>query len=121
MTANLLKLNDDKYEIIVINKRNDILDHLPNLKVGDANLPPSCSAKNCSSIFDTAMGVTVHINATYKSTFCEIRNTVRILPLLNDKVAAFLVHVFISSLTGLSMTISPQFWPPCTGFLSTRE
>ena len=49
-----------------------MLDILPNLKVEDVSLPPSCSAKNLGVIFDSAMNMEANINVTFKSAFHEI-------------------------------------------------
>jgi hypothetical protein len=58
---------------------------------------PSSSVKNLGVIFDTAMSMDAHINATCKKAFYEIRNIGRIRSLLNDNAAASLVHAFVTS------------------------
>ena len=92
-------------KIIVTSKRNYTLDNLPNMKVGNANLPSSHSEKNTGIIFDTGMNMDAHINATCKRAFCEIRTIDRIRPLMNDKEAASQVHAFISWTTANWITL----------------
>jgi hypothetical protein len=97
MTANFLKLNEDKTEILIISRKKDIDDHVPNIKIGDANVEASHSAKNIGVIFDKTLNMDAHINATCKRAFWEIRNIGRIRPYLDEKSTASLVHSFVSS------------------------
>ncbi len=97
MTANFLKLNEDKTEIIIVSNRKDVLEQIPSIKVVNSDISPSSSVKDLGVFFDTAMSMNSHINAVCKRAFCEIRNIGRIRSLLDNKTAETLVHSFVSS------------------------
>ena len=62
MTANYLKLNDNKTKITVISK--DLYQEISSVKVGDAQIVPSDSVKNLGVFFDTDVHVSMdtHVN-----------------------------------------------------------
>ena len=75
ITANFLKTNHDKSEIIGISKRKDILDDVPNLKVGDAIFHNLAQQKIVGVMFDTGQKLDANINVTYKRAFHELYNS----------------------------------------------
>ena len=95
MSSNFLKLNDEKTEILILTKKN--IDNAPGIKIGNAVIPASASAKNLGVVFNKTLNMEAQINAVCKRAFWEIRKIGRIRPYLDDKSTAALVHSFVSS------------------------
>ena len=70
---------------------------MSTIKVGDAHIEVSPSAKNLGVVFDSALNMSEHVNAVCKKAFCEIRNIGRIRNFLDDKATTALVHAFVIS------------------------
>ena len=95
MTANFLKLNDDKTEIVVISRKKDFSSDISSIRMGDSDIAPSETVKNLGVFVNASLSMESHINTICKKAFYEVRNIGR--PLLNDKAAATLVHAFVTS------------------------
>ena len=110
MTANYLKLNEDKTEILVIHKSDQ--PPLRTVRIGETDIGVGSSAKNLGVILDTKLKLDKHINSTCRKAFAEIRNIGRMRKFLDTESAMKLVHAFVTSkvdycnalLYGLPMT-----------------
>lgn len=98
MTANLLKLNNKKTELLVVAP--------PSLakKVGDLflvvdgdTIRPSPEVRNLGVILDPILSLQAHIKTTTKSAFFHLKNISRLRPSLSDSVTETLIHAFITS------------------------
>ena len=78
MTANKLKLNNDKSEILFLHSR--FLHSLPppTISVDMENIRPSQQARNLGVIFDDTMSLSLHVNTIGKGAFYHIRNISKI-------------------------------------------
>ncbi len=73
MATNMLKLNDDKTEIMVISSQFRSPVNLPSLEIGQETIPASQSAHNLGVIFDTNMTLAPHVHNTTQIAFLKIR------------------------------------------------
>ncbi|KAL9951813.1 hypothetical protein ACROYT_G044545 [Oculina patagonica] len=97
MTANMLKMNRDKTELLVLKARHRPLPPLTSISVCDEDIDLSSKARNIGVIFDTSMSMENHITAICKSAFYHLRNISRIRKYLSFHTAEMLVHAFVSS------------------------
>ena len=97
MTANMLKMNRDKTELLVLKARHRPLPPLMSISVCDEEINLSSKARNIGVIFDTSMSMDNHIAAICKSAFYHLRNISRIRKYLSFHTAETLVHAFVSS------------------------
>ncbi|KAL9958479.1 hypothetical protein ACROYT_G035496 [Oculina patagonica] len=74
MTANMLKMNRDKTELLVLKARHRPLPPLTSISVCDEDIDLSSKARNIGVIFDTSMSMENHITAICKSAFYHLRN-----------------------------------------------
>ena len=94
MTANMLKMNRDKTELLVLKALHRPLPPLTSISVCDEEIDLSSKARN---IFDTSMSMENHVAAMCKSAFYHLRNISRIRKYLSLHTAEMLVHCFVSS------------------------
>ena len=78
MTANKLKLNNDKSEILFLHSRFRHSLPPPTISVGMENIRPSQQARNLGVIFDDTMSISPHVNTIVKGAFYHIRNISKI-------------------------------------------
>ena len=98
MTANFLKLNQDKTEILVFKRaHHNITDELNLIDIGGNVIHPAHSARNLGVVFDTSLTLECHIKKVCKNAYFEIRNISKIRKYLTDAAAATLVHAFVTS------------------------
>ena len=98
MRLNHLKLNDSKTEFLVIGspaQRKGL--HTESIRIGDASIAATTSARNIGAIFDCSMTMQEHVNAMCRSCYCHIRSLGRIRHSLTKDASVNLVHAFISS------------------------
>ena len=96
MRKNSLKLNDAKTEFLVIGSSKH-LQQLTNctIKIGDANIEASCSARNIGAIFDAKMSMKEHVHHICRSCYIHLRNIIR--KCLTQDATITLIHAFIAS------------------------
>ena len=78
MTANELKLNNDKSEFLFLHSRFRHSLPPPTISVGMENIRPSQQARNLGVIFDDTMSLSPHVNTIVKGAFYHIRNISKI-------------------------------------------
>ena len=99
MIKNRLKINDDKTEFLLIGSphTHNNMKEVQDLKVGNATIKPSKSARNLGVIFDKHMSMEEQVTNICKSINFHTRNIGAIRHVLTDSSAAQLVHSLISS------------------------
>ena len=97
MTANKLKLNNDKTEITVLSAAHRPRPPIESLKCCDHIIPLSSSVRDIGVILDDKMTLVNQITSICKSCFFHIRNIWRIRKHISMEVCETLVHAFISS------------------------
>ena len=98
MTRNMLKLNDDKTEILFISSPyyHDQVS-VDSVQIGNTAVAPTTSARNIGIIFDEHMSMNDQISHVCKSVHYQLRNLGAIRKFLSQDSCLKLVHAFISS------------------------
>jgi hypothetical protein len=98
MTANKLKLNNDKTEIMLLTPKS-CKKNFQNIsiKIGQEMIKPTISARNIGVIFDNHLTLNQHVNNVCKATYLQLRNIGSIRRHLNQDTCEQLVHALISS------------------------
>ena len=98
MVENKLKLNDDKTEALLIAKRSaGVADSPTSIRVGDADVHFSSSARNLGFIITSDMTLDKHISNTCRSAYYELRKISTIRHTLSDRTTNTLVCAFVLS------------------------
>ena len=70
---NMLKLNDDKTEMLIIGSKYRPIPQIPDLHVGSSVITPASHVKNLGVIMDYNFTMEPHINNTMRAAFYKIR------------------------------------------------
>ena len=98
MSKKILKLNDDKTEVLYISSPY-FQKSLPNpiLKIDQSSITPTTSARNIGVIFDNCDQMREHITSVCRASHFHLRNIGSIRRYLTPETCATLVHSLISS------------------------
>ena len=97
MTANMLKLNDSKTEVIVITPSHRVNEtKIQNIEIADSVVPISKKARNIGVIFDDHLRMHAHVTAVVKSCMMHLINISRIRQYIDQRSCETLVHALIS-------------------------
>ena len=97
MTNNMLKLNQEKTELIVISSKFRPKPAISYVSVGDEQILPKSSARNLGVIFDECCSMVEHVNKFCKTLHYHLRNISKIRKYLTEETTEILVHAFVSS------------------------
>ena len=97
--SNLLKLNDQKTDVVVFGTKHK----LPVMKdiritIGGSTLNPSSHVCNLGVIFDSTLTMTNHISTICRTAYMHLHNISRIRRYLTPEATKSLVHAFIMSM-----------------------
>ena len=95
MTANKLKSNKDKTELICFYDSPQT-SFIP-LRFSADLVQPSQHVRDTGAIFDFTLSMAPQVTPVSKSAFYQLRNVARIRKYLSPKTIEFLVHAFLSS------------------------
>ena len=115
MNQNMLKLNDDKTELIVFtpkykqNLYNDL-----SIMIGDTVVDCSSQVKDIGVIFDQVLSLRQHVSYTSKTCQFHLRNIIRIRKYIPQDTSV----VLIKSLVMHCFWISSGSKPCCTHCIS---
>ena len=92
-TANMLKLNDNKTELMLVtSKRTKHLHNLPtSIAIGNAQVPFKQSVKNLSFTLDCNLTMNAHVTNIVRSCYLELRRLPSIRRFLTSTAIATLV------------------------------
>ena len=96
MSANKLKLNCDKTEVMLFSPRN-VPAPAATIRVGETVVTPSCSVRNLGVVMDRAMTMEKHVLAVSRTCYHQLRNIGRIRRSLTTNAAKSLVHGLVTS------------------------
>lgn len=96
MSANKLKLNADKTELLVIGSKFRPRPEIPFVNVGAESIKPSREARNIGVMFDDTMNFEKQVATICKSAFYHLRNILRIRKYLSVENAKTLIHAFVT-------------------------
>ena len=98
MTANFLKLNYNKSEIIIIGPKSLLASSQDfALSIAGHTVNTSLQIRNLGFIFDPTLTFKPHIRHITKTAFFHLRNIARLRPTLSTSAAETLIHAFITS------------------------
>ena len=94
----MLKLNDDKTELLMISSSRSQHKLSSNpIHIGDSEILPSKCAKNLGVIFDNCLKMDAHINNVCKNCHFHLRNIGKLRKYLTLESTCKVIHAFISS------------------------
>ena len=98
-TANMLKLNDSKTELMLVtSKRTKHLHNLPtSITIGNAQIPFKQSVKNLSFTLDCYLTMNAHVSNIARTCYFELRCLASICRFLTSTATATLVSAFVLS------------------------
>ena len=101
-TANMLKLNDSKTELMLVtSKRSKHLHNLPtSITIGNAQIPFKQSVKNLGFTLDCHLTMNAHVSNIARTCYFELRRLASIRRFLTSTATATLVSaLFCQELT----------------------
>ena len=98
-TANMLKLNDSKTELMLVtSKRSKHLHYLPtSITIGNAQIPFKQSVKNLGFTLDCHLTMNAHVSNIARTCYFELRRLASIRRFLTSTATATLVSAFVLS------------------------
>ena len=98
-SANMLKLNDNKTELLLVtSKRTTPLHNLPtSITIGNAQIPFKQSVKKMGHTFDCHITMNAHVSNIARTCYFELRRLVSIRRFLTSTATATLVSAFVLS------------------------
>ena len=98
-TANMLKLNDSKTELMLVtSKRSKHLHNLPtSITIGNAQIPFKQSVKNLGFTLDCHLTMNAHVSTIARTCYFELRRLASIRRFLTSTATATLVSAFVLS------------------------
>ena len=98
-TANMLKLNDSKTELMLVtSKRSKYLHNLPtSITIGNAQIPFKQSVKNLGFTLDCHLTMYAHVSNIARTCYFELRRLASIRRFLTSTATATLVSAFVLS------------------------
>ena len=98
-TANMLRLNDGKTELILVtSKRTKHLHSQPtSITIGNAQVPFKQSVKNLNFTLDCHLTMNAHISNIARTCYDELRRLASIRRFLTSTATATLVYAFALS------------------------
>ena len=94
---NMLKLNEEKTEMLLIGSKYRQIPILPDLYVGSSIITPASQVKNLGVTMDTKFTMVPHINNTMRAAFFKIREISYYRKFLTMPCAKTLIHAYITS------------------------
>ena len=95
-SANDLKLNEDKTEVIHVSSRFRKSSDLPFVEIADVPIQPVKSARNLGVIFENDLRMDDYIKNICRSASYALYKIGRIRHFLNEKSTETLIHAFIT-------------------------
>ena len=114
LTANKLKLDDDKTEVMIISssRMSTALSIPDSFDIGNASVPCSDTVKNLGVTLDCHLSLKTHVLNLVRTANFELRRIGSIRSLLTTEAAATLVSAFIllsrSALLIVSLLSDPE-------------
>ena len=98
MSSNMLKLNQDKTEVLVLttNKWKNKC-HLSDIEICAHSIKPTDSVRNLGAYFDRTLSAEAHVNKASKAAQYHLYNMSRVRRSLTKNAAKTLVHAFVTS------------------------
>ena len=96
-SANMLKCNDPKTDMMVLSsKHSPITDFIP-VKVGDHHILPALKLRNLGVVMDQHLTMSPHIQVTVRNAFLKIREISYYRKFLTASATKTLIHAYVTS------------------------
>ena len=97
MCKNLLKLNQDKTELVVINSKFRNRPNLEYVRVGDEFIAPNLTVRDLGVIMDNCFCMEQHVKKICSEANYYLRNISKIRGISHPELCSILTHAFSSS------------------------
>ena len=99
MSANFLKVNEDKTVALVHASRNNHMKHnITTIKIGDCDIITSPSSRNIGVVSDAEMSMAPHVHQPCRVCYYHLKNIAYIRSCLTEQGAIRLVHSLVVSI-----------------------
>ena len=98
LANNMLKLNDDKTEVILFTSKHALKSH-PSVAVtvGEQHVRPATSIRNLGVIYDQPLSMIQHVNSVCRVGYMHVRNIGRIRRYLTEDATKTMIHALVTS------------------------
>ena len=97
MTQNLLKLNENKINIIYLASSHCIKSlKTPALQVGASSIIPNGPVQTLGVIFDQCINMYVHVTSVCRAAYYHLKNIHYLKAFLTQEALVTVVHVFVT-------------------------
>ena len=98
LAINMLKLNDDKTEVILFTSKHAFKSH-PNVAVtvGEQPVRPATSIHNLGVVYDQPLSMIQHVNSVCRVGYMHVRNIGRIRRYPTEDATKTIVHALVTS------------------------
>lgn len=98
MSANKLKLNDDKSELIIFTPSRQVHKcNIKDIKMGDCTVEASASVRDLGVVFDRHMNMKAQVDSIVRQTNFQLRSIGKVRQYLSFEACSSLIHASISS------------------------
>ncbi len=98
MVKNMLKLNDDKTEVIFIGTRQQRSKiDIPHININGSDIVPTSTVRNLGVMFDSEMSMKAHVSSINRSAYPQLKNLRAIKPFLDMEAENTAAHAFVTS------------------------
>ena len=94
----MLKLNDDKTEVILFTSKHALKSH-PSVAVtvGEQHVRPATSIRNLGVVYDQPLSMIQHVNSVCRVGYMHVRNIGRIRRYLTEDATKTMIHALVTS------------------------
>ena len=96
-SANMLKCNDPKTEMMVISSQFKPIDNFMSVKVGDISIPAATKIRNLGVIMDRHLTMESHLSNVVRTAFFKIREISYYRKFLTTSATKTLIHAYVTS------------------------
>lgn len=98
MTANKLKLNNSKTEVLVVASKNNMKQMKDiSICIGGHRVKPKLVVRNLGAMIDSELSMNAHINKITQTSYFHLNRIARIRPHLNQTACARVINATVTS------------------------
>ena len=98
MNSNLLKLNEDKTELMIIGSKRRLKSvNVSSLDIGGSKITPTTSAVNIGVTLDCNMSMEMQVNKIVSAAWYHLHNIFTIRKYLTQSATETIIHAFVTS------------------------
>ena len=96
MEANLLKINDDKTEVLFLGSNVGPSQSLPNVVIGNSIIQPATSVRNLGVVMDSTLSCDSHITSICRSARFHLYRLRSVKKYLTSEAMKLSVHALVT-------------------------